>query len=324
MSAFAYAHGADWRECGQVRRGSAGRAGAWASSTSPTRWSTNPRRFSASCASATGVADWIGTCRHSACSRPAPSTRTSRRSPRWWPTSMPSAVFSGRAPLKEVGAASRVVHADPGAPDVPGLVADMSAKVASGYLVGGLSSSRSRTVQIANAVLSGGLSGAALGAAGRRGHAPHAGLRRRIPAAFASPSARRTSSIALDGRPALDVLQEAIGERARSASWSALPVPGSDTGDYTARNLVGVDPRRQADRHRRRGRAGHRDPVLQARRGRGARRPAAHPGGAESRRSPQPRGALYYLLPRARRAHVRPPRCGTRRSSGARSARCRW
>ena len=86
-----------------------------------------------------------------------------------------------------------MVHADPAAPDVAGLVADMSAKVASGFVVGGLSSSRSRTVQIANAVLSGGLSGAALesevAVATRltQGCVPY-------PAAFASPSARRTSS----------------------------------------------------------------------------------------------------------------------------------
>ena len=69
-------------------------------------------------------------------------------------------VFSGRLPIK--GGHFAVVHADPAAPDVAGLIADLSAKVGSGFLVGGLSSSRSRTVQIANAVLSGGLSGATL------------------------------------------------------------------------------------------------------------------------------------------------------------------
>jgi len=45
----------------------------------------------------------------------------------------------------------------------------------------------------------------------------------------------------LDGRPALDVLQETIG-RDRQV-LVGIPVPGSDTGDYTARNLMGVDPR---------------------------------------------------------------------------------
>jgi len=149
-------------------------------------------------------------------------------------------VFSGRLPLKKESAHFAVVHADPAAPDVAGLIADLSAKVASGFLVGGLSSSRSRTVQIANAVLSGGLSGAALApevAVATRltqGCVPYAG-RFRVTECADNIIAR------LDDRPALDVLKEVIGND-RSV-LVGLPVPGSDTGDYTARNLVGVDPR---------------------------------------------------------------------------------
>ena len=147
-------------------------------------------------------------------------------------------VFSGRAPLKEGHFA--VVHADPAAPDVPGLLMDLSAKVASGFLVGGMSSSRAQTVQIANAVLSGGLSGAALGAdvavATRltQGCVP-------FPGRFRVTECEQNIIGALDGRPALDVLQEAIG--AERNVLVGIPVPGSDTGDYTARNLLGVDPK---------------------------------------------------------------------------------
>ena len=147
-------------------------------------------------------------------------------------------VFSGRAPLK--GGHFAVVHADPGAPDVAGLIADMSAKVASGFLVGGLSSSRSRTVQIANAVLSGGLSGAAL--------APEVAVATRLtqgcvpyPGRFRVTECTDNIIGTLDGRPALDVLKEVIGND--KDVLVGLPVPGSDTGDYTARNLVGIDPR---------------------------------------------------------------------------------
>jgi small ligand-binding sensory domain FIST len=147
-------------------------------------------------------------------------------------------VFSGRAPLK--GGHFAVVHADPAAPDVAGLIADMSAKVASGFLVGGLSSSRSRTVQIANAVLSGGLSGAAL--------APEVAVATRLtqgcvpyPGRFRVTECQDNIIGALDGRPALDVLKEVIGSDRQVLV--GLPIPGSDTGDYTARNLVGVDPR---------------------------------------------------------------------------------
>jgi small ligand-binding sensory domain FIST len=147
-------------------------------------------------------------------------------------------VFSGRAPLK--GGHFAVVHADPAAPDVAGLIADLSAKVASGFLVGGLSSSRSRTVQIANAVLSGGLSGAAL--------APEVAVATRLtqgcvpyPGRFRVTECEDNIIATLDGRPALDVMREVIGNERQVLV--GLPVAGSDTGDYTARNLVGIDPR---------------------------------------------------------------------------------
>jgi len=55
--------------------------------------------------------------------------------------------------------------------------------------------------------------------------------------------------IELDGKPALDVFKEDVGEvlardlqRAAGYIFVALPVTGSDTGDYLVRNLVGVDP----------------------------------------------------------------------------------
>ena len=55
--------------------------------------------------------------------------------------------------------------------------------------------------------------------------------------------------IELDGRPALDVFFEDIGEELASdlrrlggLVFAAIPVEGSDTADYTVRNLVGIDP----------------------------------------------------------------------------------
>jgi small ligand-binding sensory domain FIST len=52
----------------------------------------------------------------------------------------------------------------------------------------------------------------------------------------------------LDGRPALQVMKEAIGEvlardlhRAAHFIHVGLPVAGSDRGDYLVRNLVGID-----------------------------------------------------------------------------------
>src|SRR5262249_20203389 len=153
-------------------------------------------------------------------------------------------VFSGRAPLKASGSFG-VVHAGPAAPDLPGLVSDMSAKVGTGYVVGGVSSSRSQTVQIANEVLSGGLSGAVLGdevAVATRltqGCTPY-------PGRFRVTEGEDNIIARLDGRPALEVLLEAVGGE-KTQLLVGLPVPGSEAGahfiDYTARNIVGVDPK---------------------------------------------------------------------------------
>jgi small ligand-binding sensory domain FIST len=148
-------------------------------------------------------------------------------------------VFSGRAPIRR-GQNFAVAHADPGAPDLPGLVSDLSARVASGYVVGGISSSRARTVQIANEVLAGGLSGASFG--------PEVAVATRhtqgctpYPGRFRVTEGADHVIMSLDGRPALEVLREAVGEKPREV-LVGVAVPGSDTGDYTARNLLGIDP----------------------------------------------------------------------------------
>ena len=59
--------------------------------------------------------------------------------------------------------------------------------------------------------------------------------------------------VELDGRPALDAFVEDIGEelacdlrRIGGLVFAAIPVEGSDTADYTVRNLVGIDPTSKA------------------------------------------------------------------------------
>jgi len=198
------------------------------------------------------------------------------------------AVFSGRAPLK--GGHFAVVHADPAAPDVAGLVTDMAAKVASGFLVGGLSSSRQGTVQIANAVLSGGLSGAAF--------TPQVAVATRLtqgcvpyPGRFRVTECEDNIVATLDGRPALDVLQETIG-RDRQV-LVGIPVPGSDTGDYTARNLMGVDPRSKLIAIGERVEPG--SEILFCKRDRAAAQAdLSRIAGELKQHTPQPRGALYF------------------------------
>lgn len=128
-------------------------------------------------------------------------------------------VFSGVAPLG-IGfeAHTALIHADAEAPDVGELIEEMALRTDSGYLFGGLCSSRSKRVQFAiggngnisgqgsaRGVFSGGLSGVAFG--------PGVGLLSRVtqgclPVArmHQVTAARNHVASTLDGEAALDVL----------------------------------------------------------------------------------------------------------------------
>lgn len=264
MTRFAYAHaaGADWERCvaqcaeriGRPQRGLGFVYFTEALAPQAERIVAGLRRR-------TGVEDWVGTVGVGVLAtgveyqeEPALVAMVAALEPQDY------RVFSGRTrlpPPGEQAAHFAVVHADPQAPDVAGLVADMASKVNSGYLVGGLSSSRAQTVQVANDVVSGGLSGVVLAPAVRvstrltQGCAP-------LPAPGSAAGVGRYRVTAceenviaeLDGRPALDVFRDAVGEllardlrRAAAVVLAGLPVRGSDTGDYLVRNVVGIDPR---------------------------------------------------------------------------------
>ena len=202
------------------------------------------------------------------------------------------AVFSGRAPLPAAMVARfGIVHADPEAPDLGGLVADMSAKIATGSLAGGVACSRGRAVQIADEPLTGGLSGAVIGDGTRltsrltQGCVPFAGR-------FRVTQCKEHIVERLDGRPALDVLLETVGSR-RSAVLVGLPVPGGAPGEYAARNLLGVDPKSRCIAIGEPVEPG--DEVLFCRRDAAAAREDLARMLAEVRAAvPRPRGALYY------------------------------
>jgi small ligand-binding sensory domain FIST len=70
-------------------------------------------------------------------------------------------VFSGARRLSNVQPFSALVHADPATPELAELVGEMSDRTSSGYLFGGLASSRGAAVHIADGVWQGGLSGVA-------------------------------------------------------------------------------------------------------------------------------------------------------------------
>jgi small ligand-binding sensory domain FIST len=141
-----------------------------------------------------------------------------------------------------------LVHGDPVNPLTEALVKQLAQRTASGFLVGGLASSRGNTYTIANGVGQGGVSGVLFG--------QEVGVITRL-SQGCSPigphrtvtDARRNILITLDGQPALDVLKTDIGEilardlmRIGGYIFVGLPIPGSDTGDYLVRNLVGIDP----------------------------------------------------------------------------------
>jgi len=141
-----------------------------------------------------------------------------------------------------------VVHGDPRNPLIGELIEHVAARTGTGFLVGGLTSSRDKCPQAADQVVEGGLSGvlfsAQVGIATRltQGVSP-LGPRHRI------TQAERNVIRALDGRAPLEVLREDIGEvlyaqlqRLGGYLFVGLPTPDSDTDDYLVRHIVGVDP----------------------------------------------------------------------------------
>ncbi|MEP6825037.1 MAG: FIST C-terminal domain-containing protein [Ramlibacter sp.] len=188
-------------------------------------------------------------------------------------------VFSGVAPLG-VGDGmgfephTALVHADASMPDVAELIAEMAGRTATGYLFGGLASSRSDAVQFAvggngnikgqgaaSGVFHGGLSGVAFG--------EDVALVSRVTQGCQPVTAQRVITAAeghvitgLDGKPALDVLLADLGisldqpeaaMTALRATLVGLTGAGADavsrTGNFGAdvvvRHIIGLDPGRR-------------------------------------------------------------------------------
>jgi len=188
-------------------------------------------------------------------------------------------VFSGVAPLGlGFEAHTALLHADAGTPEVADLIAEMAGRTESGYLFGGLSSSRGDTVQFAiggngnikghgaaRGVFRGGLSGVAFGAdvtlvsRVTQGCQPIAPLR-------TITGAEGNVVTTLDGAPALQVLLADLGvsldeprtalAAVRSTLAGLMAAPGAHAGDAVrrpgafgadvrVRHIVGLDPARQ-------------------------------------------------------------------------------
>ena len=164
-------------------------------------------------------------------------------------------VFSGLKAPRDVARLQRegmaasfgLVHADPATPSLTALVRELAARTESGFIVGGLTSSRGRIVQYADGLTEGGLSGVLFSdevvVATRltQGCSP-------VGPKHVVTDSRQNILVSLDGRPALDVFREDIGPEfagnlglVAGRIFAALPIEGSDTGDYVVRNLAGLD-----------------------------------------------------------------------------------
>lgn len=137
-----------------------------------------------------------------------------------------------------------VVHADPGNGRVPALV-ERIAELSGGYLVGGLTAQRAGPHQVADSLTGGGVSGVLVRgevAVGLSQGCSPIGPWRTI------TEASGNVVMALDGRPALAVLKEDVGEvlardlrRISGYIHAGLPIGGSDSGEYLVRPLTGMD-----------------------------------------------------------------------------------
>jgi small ligand-binding sensory domain FIST len=144
-----------------------------------------------------------------------------------------------------------VVHGNPARGDIERVVSACAARVDSGYLIGGLTSSRRRNLQLAGELREPLVSGVAfsdgvvIATRLTQGCTP-IGKRHTI------TQAQRNVVLTLDGRPALEVLKEDVGSqssediaRLGGTIFAGLGVAGSDTGDYIVRHLIGIDPANQ-------------------------------------------------------------------------------
>ncbi len=192
-------------------------------------------------------------------------------------------VFSGVSPLPPAGlgrfkAHTALVHADASTPDVAELISEMAQRTDSGYVFGGLASSRSATVQFAlsgygnvkghgaaSGVFSGGLSGVAFGQGAAMMSRVTQGCQP-VSGNHAITACEGNVVTELDGQPALDVMladlkvtldqpREALAKvRATLVGLSSpadalndrqLHHPGQFGADVVVRHIIGLDPARK-------------------------------------------------------------------------------
>lgn len=140
-----------------------------------------------------------------------------------------------------------IVHTDPRVPGIEATL-DMIQEKTGCFLIGGMTASRGAHEQIADEVVDGGVSGILFGSE----ITAHTGLTQGctpIGQTHIVSACEENVLHRLDDRPAFEVFREDIGDllardlsRIEGYVHAALPIAGSDTGDYVVRNLLGVFP----------------------------------------------------------------------------------
>lgn len=211
----------------------------------------------------TGIDDWIGTVGTAICytgleiyDEPAAAimlTTLPEDSYRLLPAgmeAMSNMLTENKNWIAEHAVHFGIVHGDPRNTHIAQIIESLSTELDPGFLVGGLTSASDSNYQqqIAGQIYEDGLSGVLLSAqipviSGLTQGCTPLENRHTITRAEGNILAE------IDGRPALDVFKEDIGEvlakdlkRVSGYIFAGLPVPGSDTGDYLVRNLIGIDP----------------------------------------------------------------------------------
>jgi small ligand-binding sensory domain FIST len=177
-------------------------------------------------------------------------------------------VFNGIARSPQLSARSEdgallahtaLVHGDPHTPELEGLIGDLSQRTHTGYLFGGLMSSRQDSPQFANQTLTGGLSGVMF--------ASNVDVRVRVTQGCHPIGPSRTVTrcdgnwlFELDGKPAFDALRtdlqlpldrmptgEALRGKLKGGLFAGMASGATSDrtarfSDYIVRGVVGIDP----------------------------------------------------------------------------------
>jgi small ligand-binding sensory domain FIST len=160
------------------------------------------------------------------------------------PLASPREVANARLEWGNHSCSFAVLHADPHNRSLTSLVRELASRTESGFVVGGVTSSRGRSYQYADGLSEGAVSGVLfsdeVSVATRltQGCSP-------IGPGHRVTEVRHNVLLKLDGRPALDVMREDAGSGLASSPgaylFAGIAVEGGTPDDYVVRNIVGID-----------------------------------------------------------------------------------